>query len=377
MPRGFLVKRHPLVHPALSVHAEPEPEIHQHHHPLFHSLPYLYSEPPLDLSVKAATPITPPSTPSPSSPVRKREAPAPPPAASEPAPAAAAAAPASKKPARPAAGAAPKRHKAVRRLTFDEDKTSPVSGTIIRELGADEPPLVVRKGDIDPAFNVVEITEEAKAELAKIENRIGDYICRLCREMYEDAFSLAQHRCSRIVHVEYRCPECDKVFNCPANLASHRRWHKPRQQQQQQQQPVDLRSGGSGGEDGDSNGATESEAPFPCAVCHKRFRRQAYLRKHLATHDAASGASAPAPAPAQPLAASPPPGPATPPPALTHPHQQAALPPPPPPPPPPRSASPPPPPQAYHHPLALRVSPPPPMALPLTVPSLQPVSAAN
>ena len=23
------------------------------------------------------------------------------------------------------------------------------------------------------------------------------------------------------------CPECDKTFNCPANLASHRRWHKP------------------------------------------------------------------------------------------------------------------------------------------------------
>jgi len=31
-----------------------------------------------------------------------------------------------------------------------------------------------------------------------------------------------------IVHVEYKCPECEKMFNCPANLASHRRWHKPK-----------------------------------------------------------------------------------------------------------------------------------------------------
>ena len=54
--------------------------------------------------------------------------------------------------------------------------------------------LFLHLGDIDPEFNVVEVTEEATAELAKIENKIGDYICQLCKEIYEDAFGLAQHR---------------------------------------------------------------------------------------------------------------------------------------------------------------------------------------
>ena len=49
-------------------------------------------------------------------------------------------------------------------------------------------------GDIDPSMNLVEVTPEAKAELAKIENKIGDFICRLCKEVYDDAFGLAQHR---------------------------------------------------------------------------------------------------------------------------------------------------------------------------------------
>lgn len=221
----------------------------------FQHLNYLrYTEPleltsyPLDLSLKGnQSPITPPCTPSPK---QKRTVVTP---------------EAETPPKKPKSTTPTKRTKAIRKLNFDEDNTSPVSGTIIRELRPDET-LVVRKGDIDPAFNVVEITEEAKAELAKIDNQIGDYVCRLCRELYEDAFGLAQHRCSRIVHVEYRCPECDKVFNCPANLASHRRWHKPRPEKEPKQEDSD------------------SSEQFPCNECGKKFRRLAYLRKHQTSH---------------------------------------------------------------------------------------------
>jgi hypothetical protein len=167
---------------------------------------------------------------------------------------------------------------------------------------------VVRKGDIDPAYNVVEVTEEAKAEIAKIENKIGDYVCRLCKELYDDAFGLAQHRCSRIIHVEYRCPECDKVFNCPANLASHRRWHKPKgsapgtpKSSDELNKPntgfVSSKNFDDEPKPSTSKTAYEDEIPseddvsdgkeseiFDCTICFKSFKRQAYLRKHLLTH---------------------------------------------------------------------------------------------
>ncbi|KAF5285591.1 hypothetical protein FQA39_LY16560 [Lamprigera yunnana] len=227
----------------------------------FRHLQYLKYEPleltayPLDLSTKNQTPITPPCTPSPGSKRLTSTTPL-------------------TIPELPSKKKSPilhhnKKAKATRKLNFDEDTSSPVSGTIIRELDPGET-LVIRKGDIDPAFNVVEVTDEAKAELAKIENHIGDYVCRLCRELYEDAFGLAQHRCSRIVHVEYRCPECDKVFNCPANLASHRRWHKPRPNKEMKSDEIGVEA--------------ETGEQYGCDDCGKKFRRLAYLRKHQTVH---------------------------------------------------------------------------------------------
>ncbi|CAG9860446.1 unnamed protein product [Phyllotreta striolata] len=250
----------------------------RHHHNLqrfalqpqlfhLHQQLFKYSEPlelttaiPLDLSVKShnnQAPITPPCTPSPGAKKTVNRSPTPEIPVKKP------------KAGTPTSA---KKTKATRKLVFEEDNTSPVSGTIIRELRPDEN-LVVRKGDIDPAFNVVEITEEAKAELAKIENVIGDYVCQLCRELYEDAFGLAQHRCSRIVNIEYRCPECDKVFNCPANLASHRRWHKPRQPKEFKNSEI-------------IDADQEAEEQFQCPDCEKRFRRLSYLKKHQSSHHA-------------------------------------------------------------------------------------------
>lgn len=164
-----------------------------------------------------------------------------------------------------------------RRCSSNEDYTSPVSGTIIRKLRDDEE-LVIRKGDIDPAFNVVEITEEAKQAIASIDNQIGPYLCQLCRTLYDDAFQLAQHRCSRIVHIEYKCSECEKVFNCPANLASHKRWHKPRPINVAKKPKIDP----SGLENAEQKSPSEQQRHL-CKSCGKFFRKESYLRKHYQT----------------------------------------------------------------------------------------------
>lgn len=119
-----------------------------------------------------------------------------------------------------------RKSKAIRKLKFDEFRSSPVSGTIIRTLDEIDENDIQESGDIDPQYNIVEVTEEAKAELAEIPNVIGAYLCKLCQLEFDDAFGLARHRCNCIVLLEYRCPECGKKFNCPANLGKITRNNK-------------------------------------------------------------------------------------------------------------------------------------------------------
>ncbi|KAL6042392.1 hypothetical protein STEG23_017286 [Scotinomys teguina] len=197
--------------------------------------------------------------------------------------------------ARAAKAPSAKKPKAIRKLHFeDEVTTSPVLGLKIKE-GPVEAPRGRAGGATRP---------------------LGEFICQLCKEEYADPFALAQHKCSRIVRVEYRCPECAKVFSCPANLASHRRWHKPRPAPAATRAPepeaatrAEAREAAGGGSDRDTpspGGVSESgseDGLYECHHCAKKFRRQAYLRKHLlAHHQALQAKGAPPPPPPPPPA---------------------------------------------------------------------------
>ncbi|XP_050090346.1 serendipity locus protein H-1-like [Anopheles aquasalis] len=185
-----------------------------------------------------------------------------------------------------------RRAKAIRKLKFDEENSSPVSGTIIISLeeamNGDAPR---ESGDIDPQFNLVEVSDEVRAELAAITNVIGAYNCKLCRLEFEDAFGLAQHRCSCIVLLEYRCPECGKRFNCPANLASHRRWHKPREHAVGKKGGAAATNRANPVERSESTDSDGASGKFRCEQCDKTFKRPAYLKKHQLTHSKAAAAT--------------------------------------------------------------------------------------
>uniref|UniRef100_A0A3P8RRV8 INSM transcriptional repressor 2 n=1 Tax=Amphiprion percula TaxID=161767 RepID=A0A3P8RRV8_AMPPE len=183
-----------------------------------------------------------------------------------------------------------KKPKVNRRLTFeDEVTTSPVLGLRIKK----ESPELCRQRE--------------KQSVPTGNQPLGEFICQLCKEEYPDPFSLAQHKCSRIVRVEYRCPECDKVFSCPANLASHRRWHKPRPVNNAADSPPSslLMLNGNPDERVDLPPPSLPHPPLPfvqslpedevyeCRYCGKKFRRQAYLKKHLAAHEMTARASPP------------------------------------------------------------------------------------
>ncbi|XP_059576232.1 insulinoma-associated protein 1 [Alligator mississippiensis] len=225
-----------------------------------------------------------------------------------PAPPAAAARPAAKRPPEPGKHkpAAAKKAKAIRKLHFeDEVTTSPVLGLRIKE-GPVEPPKPRGAGPGPGAGAGAGVGAGPGGGGAK---PLGEFICQLCKEEYADPFALAQHKCSRIVRVEYRCPECDKVFSCPANLASHRRWHKPRPAPPPAPEPPkpaeEQKEGGGGSSSSERDtpspeGASESgseEGLYECPRCSKKFRRQAYLRKHLLGHPARDPPDEPGPPP--------------------------------------------------------------------------------
>uniref|UniRef100_A0A0N4ZY97 C2H2-type domain-containing protein n=1 Tax=Parastrongyloides trichosuri TaxID=131310 RepID=A0A0N4ZY97_PARTI len=145
-------------------------------------------------------------------------------------------------------------------IAADTETNSPVSGMYIKdasELSAED---LQKAADIDETAAYVEISEESRREIAKIHENdtIGDSVCALCKVKFEDVFKLAMHKCPRIMHEEYRC-ECNKVFSCPANLASHRRWHKPKSTDSSPSPQISVQT---------------------CEECNETFDSKRALKKH-------------------------------------------------------------------------------------------------
>jgi hypothetical protein len=66
-----------------------------------------------------------------------------------------------------------------------------------------------------------------------------------------------------------------QVFNCPANLASHKRWHKPRAMKKPitDNSPIKIVKNKAVEESEELANGESTEGGFPCLDCGKTFRR--------------------------------------------------------------------------------------------------------
>ncbi|TPP62538.1 hypothetical protein FGIG_04099 [Fasciola gigantica] len=92
---------------------------------------------------------------------------------------------------------------------------SPITGVCI--LPRDESSCVQQihnnPARIDSQRKFIRLSKSVKIveKLARIPNRIGDYVCRLCSTWFPDAFALAEHLCPRMANMAYPCDLCSKV----------------------------------------------------------------------------------------------------------------------------------------------------------------------
>nr|XP_020646225.1 insulinoma-associated protein 1 [Pogona vitticeps] len=160
--------------------------------------------------------------------------------------------------------------KAARKLHFeDEVTTSPVLGLRIKE-GPPEPASTTTGTTTTTTTAAQQHQQHQQAGSAGGPRTggaqpLGEFICQLCKEPYPDPLALAQHKCSRIVRVEYRCPECDKLFSLDG-LAQARQHPEPCPEE----------------------AAAASHSPpalpgecHPCPVCGETFSSKSGQERHL------------------------------------------------------------------------------------------------